>query len=63
MTTHRTMRTAGFWLSLYALPFESKSIWRRMASRRLSWPFTMLANVGAFESTMCETGVDDKDVW
>jgi hypothetical protein len=50
MQTHRTMRTAGFSTSLYFLPPVSKSISLRIASRKLIWPFSKLANVGALES-------------
>lgn len=45
-----TIRTAGFSESLYDFPPVSKSIWRLIASRRLTWPFNMLANVGEFAS-------------
>ena len=50
MYAYRTIRTAGFSESLYGLPPDSKSIWRRIASRRLTWPWIMFANVGEHAS-------------
>lgn len=48
--TYRTKRTAGFSTSLYGFPPDTKSTWRLTASRRLTCPLSMFANVGALES-------------
>lgn len=50
------MSTAGLSLSLYDLPPCSKSILRRMASRKLTCPVTRLLQLGAFESEVRVVG-------
>ena len=52
----RTMRTTGFGDSLYCLPFDSKSIWRGMASRRLTWPSSIALKVGGEASVYNQHG-------